>query len=166
MLKRILSISGQPGLFELIAQGNNSLIVEDVETKRRKPAHSNDKVISLADIAIFTEDEEVSLGSVFESIKKKENGAQVEINVKDAEELHKFFAAVLPNYDRVRVHNNDIKKVIRWYNLLTAAGKTEFVEESEAAPAAAEAKAEAAEAPAEGVEKKKRTRKKAEPKAE
>ena len=159
MLKRVLSIAGKPGLFELLSQGNNMLIVENIETKQRQLAYSNDKVISLADIAIFTEDEEVPLAQVFESITKKE--------------LRDFFGSVLSNFDQNRVYDNDIRKVIRWYNILTAAGKTEFVEAA-AAPAkkATKAKAEKAEkaeeTPAEeaGLPKKKRTRKKAADNAE
>ena len=173
MLKRVLSIAGKPGLFELLSQGNNMLIVENIETKQRQPAYSNDKVISLADIAIFTEDEEVPLAQVFESIKSKQGGKLVEIDLKSKKELRDFFGSVLSNFDQNRVYDNDIRKVIRWYNILTAAGKTEFVEAA-AAPAkkATKAKAEKAEkaeeTPAEeaGLPKKKRTRKKAADNAE
>ena len=87
MLKKILSIAGKPGLFELVSQGNNMLIVEDLGSKQRCPAYSNDKVISLADIAIFTEEQEVPLSQVFASIQKKENGGQVNIDVKDVKKL-------------------------------------------------------------------------------
>lgn len=169
MLKRVLSIAGKPGLFELLSQGNNMLIVENIETKQRQPAYSNDKVISLADIAIFTEDEEVALAQVFENIKNNQGGKLVEIDMKSKKELRDFFGSVLPNFDQNRVYDNDIRKVIRWYNTLTAAGKTDFAE----APAkkASKAKAEKAEetaTPAEeaGLPKKKRTRKKASDNAE
>ena len=51
------------------------------------------------------------------------------INKKaSADELHAYFAEVLPNYDRDRVHNGDIKKLISWYNILVNNGITEFVE--------------------------------------
>lgn len=169
MLKRVLSIAGKPGLFELVSQGNNMLIVENIETKQRQPAYSNDKVISLADIAIFTEDEEVPLSQVFEDIKKKEGGKLVEIDMKSKKELRDFFGSVLSNFDQNRVYDNDIRKVIRWYNTLTAAGKTDFVEAPAKATKAAKAeKAEKAETPAEeaGLPKKKRTRKKASDSAE
>jgi hypothetical protein len=138
MLKKILSIAGKPGLFELVSQGNNMLIVEDLGSKQRCPAYSNDKVISLADIAIFTEEQEVPLSQVFASIQKKENGGQVNIDVKDVKKLRAYFGEVLPNYDKERVYNNDIKKVIRWYNLLTTAGKADFEEPKEENKAAAE----------------------------
>ena len=128
MLKRILSISGKPGLFELVSQGNNMLIVEDLANKRRCPAYANDKVISLADIAIYTEMDEVPLNDVFYSIKKLQDGKQVEINMKDSSVLREFFGKVLPDFDQIRVHDNDIKKVIKWYNLLIESGRGEFEE--------------------------------------
>ena len=140
MLRTILSISGKPGLYKLISQGKNMLILEALdETKKRFPVYGHDKVISLGDIAMYTDDEEVALGEVFESVKNKENGAVASIDPKKASqaELHAFMAEVLPNYDRDRVHTSDIKKLIQWYNLLINSGMTEFVE-AEAEEAAEE----------------------------
>ena len=131
MIKTILSIAGKPGLYKLISQGKNMLIVETVDAaKKRVPAYAHDKVISLADIAMYTDAEEVPLSEVLEAVKKKENGAVASINYKkaSADELHAYFAEVLPNYDRDRVHNGDIKKLISWYNILVNNGITEFVE--------------------------------------
>ncbi len=131
MLKTILSIAGKPGLYKLISQGKNMLIVETVDAaKKRVPAYAHDKVISLADIAMYTDAEEVPLSEVLEAVKKKENGAVASINYKkaSADELHVYFAEILPNYDRDRVHNGDIKKLISWYNILVNNGITEFVE--------------------------------------
>lgn len=133
MLKRILSIAGKPGLFELVSQGNNMLIVEDLANKRRCPAYSNDKVISLADIAIYTEMDEVPLNNVFFSIKTKENGKKVEIDTKDEKVLRGYFKEVLPDFDQQRVHNNDIKKVIKWYNLLIESGHSDFADPAKSA---------------------------------
>ena len=81
-------------------------------------------------ILLCTQDaEEVPLSEVLEAVKKKENGAVASINYKkaSADELHAYFAEVLPNYDRDRVHNGDIKKLISWYNILVNNGITEFV---------------------------------------
>ena len=136
MLKTILSISGKPGLFKLVSQGKNMLILEALDaTKKRMPAYAHDKVISLGDIAMYTDDEEVALGEVFESVKKKENGAVASIDYKKASqaELHAYMAEVLPTYDRDRVHTSDIKKLIQWYNILINNGITEFVEAEEEA---------------------------------
>lgn len=132
MLKTILAISGKPGLYKLISQAKNMLIVEAVSAdNKRMPIYASDKVISLGDIAMYTDDDEVPLGQVLESVKNKENGAVTSIDYKkaSAEELHAFMAEVLPEYDRDRVHTSDIKKLIQWYNLLVSNGETDFVEE-------------------------------------
>lgn len=131
MLKTILAISGKPGLYKLISQAKNMLIVESVSPdKKRMPIYASDKVISLGDIAMYTDNDEVPLANVLEAVKQKENGAVAALDYKkaSAEELHAFMAEVLPEYDRDRVHTSDIKKLIQWYNLLIANGETEFVE--------------------------------------
>ena len=130
MLRTILSVSGKPGLFKLISQGKNMLILETLDaTKKRLPVYAHDKVISLGDIAMYTDDEEVALGEVLESVKNKENGAAASIDFKKASqaELHAYMAEVLPSYDRDRVHASDIKKLIQWYNILVNNGITEFI---------------------------------------
>lgn len=132
MVDVILSISGKPGLYKLISQGRNMLIVEALDaTKKRMPARGNDKVTSLNDISIYTDEDGVSLLSVLDSVKKKENGAPVSFNIKEAsaDELKEYFAQVLPNYDRDRVHLNDIRKLLSWYNILVSCGITDFADE-------------------------------------
>ena len=135
MLKTVLAISGKPGLYRLVSRGNKMLIVETIdETKKRLPAHSADKVVSLADISIYTDDDnEVSLASVFESIKEKYDGKAVELYAKKADQsdIISFFEKVLPNYDTDRVRVSDMRKVLAWYNLLINDGMTSFVEENE-----------------------------------
>lgn len=136
MLKTILAISGKPGLYKLVSQAKNMLIVETVDAARKRmPVYASDKVISLGDIAMYTDDDEVPLADVLESVKKKENGAVTAIDYKKAsvEELNAFMAEVLPTYDRDRVHTSDIKKLIQWYNLLVSNGVTEFVGKAEEA---------------------------------
>jgi hypothetical protein len=110
------------------------LIVETVDAaKKRIPAYAYDKVISLADIAMYTDAEDVPLGQVLEAVKTKENGAASQFDWKKAsnEQLHAYFAEVMPNYDRDRVHASDIKKLISWYNILVTNGITDFVETEE-----------------------------------
>ena len=134
MLRTILSVSGKPGLFKLISQGKNMLILETLDaTKKRLPVYAHDKVISLGDIAMYTDDEEEALREVLESVKNKENGSIASIDFKKAsqDELHAYMAEVLPTYDRDRVHTSDIKKLIQWYNILINNGITEFVESEE-----------------------------------
>lgn len=148
MLKTILSISGKPGLYKLVSQGKNMLIVESLADKKRFPAYGNEKIISLGDIAMYTDTEDVPLKDVLTSMKQKENGATVAMNLKKAtpDDLRAYLAEVLPTFDRERVYVSDIKKLISWYNLLVANGITDFEEEAseaeETSEAAAEEKAE------------------------
>lgn len=144
MLKRILSISGKPGLYKLISYGKNLLIVESLVDGKRTPATARDKIISLGDIAIYTTEQEVPLGQVMDAISKQNEGKALDASeYKTGDQLRDFFKSVLPNYDEERVYNNDIKKVISWYNIMVNAGITEFVAQEEAP--AEEAKEETAE---------------------
>lgn len=143
MLKTILSISGKPGLFQLVSQAKNMLIVESLVDNKRVPAHAKDKVISLGDIAMYTEETEVPLYEVFTAMKEKENGEKVALNISSCsgDELRAYLETVLPNFDRERVYPTDIKKLISWYNILVGAGKNDFApveEEATEAEATAE----------------------------
>lgn len=130
MLKTILAVSGKPGLYKLISQAKNMLIVESLSDKKRLPIYASDKVISLGDIAMYTDDDEVPLMKVLAAVQEKEKGAVASIDYKkaSADELNAFMAEVLPDYDRDRVHVSDIKKLIQWYNLLTESGENDFKE--------------------------------------
>ena len=134
MLKTILSISGKPGLYKLVSQAKNMLIVESLQTGKRQPAYAHEKIISLGDIAIFTYEDDIPLGEVLNAIKEKENGAQAALDIKKAssDELYNYLETVLSNYDRDRVHASDIKKLISWYNLLVKSGMVDFEEDTSA----------------------------------
>ena len=128
MLKEILSVTGKPGLFKLVSQGKNMLIVESLIDGKRIPAYTKDKVVTLGDIAIFTETTEIPLGQVLESLKIKENGAVCSVDSKsDNDKLRKFMGEILPDYDRDRVYPSDIRKLINWYNILINAQITDFL---------------------------------------
>ena len=132
MQQTVLAIAGRPGLYKLVSRGKNSLIVEALDaTRHRSPAFGSDRITSLADIAMFTDDEDVPLMNVLESLKTLEEGKKSALDVKKAngEELREYFAKVLPNYDRERVHTSDIKKLVQWYNILIENGITDFKEE-------------------------------------
>ena len=111
------------------------LIVETLDAaKKRVPVYASDKVTSLGDISMYTDEEDIPLSRVLELLKVKENGAPVSsIDYKKSSlaELQDFFAQVLPNFDRDRVYASDIKKLIQWYNILVNAGITEFEEKNE-----------------------------------
>lgn len=140
MIKNILSISGRPGLFKLVNRGKNMLIVESLLNGKRIPAYAHDKVVSLGDISIYTEDDDIPLADVFESIKEKYEGKEVDVKKLDDADVRALFAEILPDFDQDRVYTNDIRKVFAWYNQLIAAGVTEFkdkeIEEDQAAEAA------------------------------
>lgn len=118
VLKDILSISGEPGLFKFIAQGKNAIIVEHLETGKRSSAFSSHKVSSLEDISIFTDSEDLLLGKVFDRIFEKEAGGPSIDSKSDPEKLKKYFEEIVPDYSREKVYVSDIRKVFHWYNIL------------------------------------------------
>lgn len=133
MLQTILSISGKPGLYKLVSRAKNSLIVEAIdETHRRIPAFATERISSLADIAMYTDTEDVPLTKVLASMKAIEDGKTASIDFRKAkpEELREYFAKVLPDFDRDRVHNSDIKKLIQWYDILISNGIVDFEEDN------------------------------------
>lgn len=148
MLRTILSISGKPGLYKLTSRAKNMLIVESLIDQKKIPAHAKDKVISLGDIAIYTEDGETPLHKVLTSVKEKENGEVASINPAKAssDELRAYFAEALPNFDRDRVYPSDIRKLLNWYNILIKAGINEFTPAEEQAAEAEGTEPEAEEA--------------------
>ena len=138
MQETILAIAGKPGLYKLVTRGKNNLIVESLDAAhRRQPAFGSDRITSLSDIAMFTETDDVPLTQILASIKKLENGKKASIDFKKASaaELHEYFSKVLPEWDRDRVKNSHIQKLIQWYNILVEAGITDFEEEQKEEPA-------------------------------
>ena len=132
MQQTILAIAGKPGLYKLVSRGNNNLIVEALDaTHKRMPAFATDRITSLADIAMFTETDDVPLMDVLENLKTLENGKKASINEKKAsgDELRAYFTKVPPEWDQHRVPNSGIKKLITWYNILVEAVITDFKEE-------------------------------------
>ena len=137
MLETILAISGKPGLYRLVSHGNRSLVVESMDAaKKRMPVFGTDKVISLADIAMYTDAEEVPLRQVLNAVKEKEQGAASAFPYKKGseDELSAYLAEVLPNFDRDRVYPSDVKKLIQWYNILVENGVTDFDEALQETP--------------------------------
>lgn len=126
MIKGILSIAGRPGLYKLVQSGRGSLIVEQLQTGKRLPVQQRDRVISLADVAMYTDGDDVPLGDVLTSLYKVAEGKEVDIKAIEGEGLREFFGKVLPSYDRDRVHISDIRKLLSWYNTLVAGGITDF----------------------------------------
>lgn len=141
MLRQILSITGKSGLFKIVSQGNRSLIVEDITTGKRFPASARDKVVSLGDIAMYTLSEDLPLGEILDRLYAHHEGKPIDVKmVQKEDKLGEEFAAVVPDFDRDRVYNTDIRKLFNWYNLLIGAGFTKFTSENEEGSEATEEK--------------------------
>lgn len=122
VLEKIISISGKPGLFQLISQLRNGFIIEDVISKKKISIGNSSQVSLLDNISMYTFDKEVPLFQVFENIAKA-NDYKEAISHKSSEaELREFMLVALPNYDTDRVYISDIKKLAQWYNILQKAG--------------------------------------------
>ena len=118
-LDKILSISGKPGLYNLIAQTRGGFVAEALVDNKRITVNAQQNISVLSEIAIYTLTEEVPLKEVFLSIKNKENGKESSVKPKDSKDkLEEYFFEILPEYDEERVYASDIKKVLQWYNLL------------------------------------------------
>ncbi len=140
MLKKILSITGRPGLFKIVGQGKNVIIVEELGTGKRFPAHVRDKIVSLGDIAMYTDSGDTPLGEIYDRLYAQTKGATLDVkSLIEKKELASRFEEIVPDYDKNRVYTSDLKKFFTWYNLLIEAGFTKFTAESEPA---AEEKAE------------------------
>ncbi len=118
MLKGILAIAGHSGLFKMVSNSKNALIVESLVDKKRMPAYASSKISALEDIAIFTDEGDVQLAEVFKNIKEKEDGGQAVSHKASGKDLKAYMLEVLPNYDEDRVYVSDMKKVFQWYNIL------------------------------------------------
>lgn len=126
-LKELLAISGYSGLFRFISQGRQGVIVESLTDGKRTLIPASAKVSAIADIAVFTQTEEIPLKDVLKKIEALENGGPA-INNKSADkEIRSYFEKVLPEFDKERVYTSDIKKIIGWYNLLQSKGLLEVL---------------------------------------
>ena len=133
MLKNILAITGKPGLYRLVNRGTNMLIVESLLDGKRMPTYARDKIISLADVSMYTTGDDIELWKVLEATCKKEDGKPCAIDAKKADNkvVLAWFDEVLPDWDRDRVYPTDVRKLISWYNILINAGITTFAPEEE-----------------------------------
>lgn len=168
-LAGIIAISGKPGLYKVIAQGKNTIIVESIEDKKRVPAYATDRISALDDISIYTLDDDKPLREIFTDIYKKENGGATISHKEDAKKMHAYLLEILPNFDQDRVYPSDIKKLFQWYNLLHKAGELKLEEEAlkaekAAAKKEAKPKAEKAEKTEKAVKEKVPAKKAAAPK--
>ena len=156
-LTGIIAISGRPGLFKVVAQGKNNVIVESLIDQKRIPAYATDKISALDDISIYTYDEDAPLKGILTSIYEKQEGKEGPSHKDDLSTLEAYLHGVLPNYDQERVYPSDIKKIFQWYNLLLKSGaltpeeSTDSEAEIEDKPKAEAKKVAAKKAPAKGA---------------
>jgi len=125
-LSGILSISGKPGLFKLISQAKNKIIVESLIDGKRTPIHSHMQVNMLEEIGIYTYEDTKPIAEIFDIITTKENGNATISHKSSKHDLTNYFRNILTNYDEERVYLSDIKKIIQWYNTLQSANLIEM----------------------------------------
>lgn len=130
-LTGIISISGKPGLYKVVAQAKNSVIVESLEDNKRVPAYATDRISALEDISIYTYGEDKPLKEIYTAIYNKENGGATLSHKDDLKKLTAYLSEVLPDYDQERVYSSDIKKLFQWYNLLHKSGNLKLEETKE-----------------------------------
>ncbi len=126
-LTGVISISGKPGLYKVITQTKNGLIVESVVDGRRIPVYPSDQVSSIEDISVYTQEDDVPLTEIFEKMYETTGGKESIDHKSAPEELRSTFAGMIPDYDEDRVYNSDLKKLFQWFNILVNAdllGKT------------------------------------------
>jgi hypothetical protein len=133
-LSKILSISGKPGLYMVVSQMKNAVLVESLIDKKRFPAFAHEKISSLQEISIFTDGEDRPLKEVLKAIHEKQEGKVIAQAGGDNKALLGYFIEVVPDYDREKVYVSDIKKVLNWYNLLLENDLLDFSEKEEETP--------------------------------
>lgn len=128
-LSGIISISGQPGLFKIIAQSKNGIIVEGLSDKKRLNVYASTKVSTLSDISMFTIGDDKPLEEIMTNIFEKEKGGAAIDNKADDKAIEKYFGEVLPDYDKDRVYVSNMRKLFSWYNALQVSGNLKMKEE-------------------------------------
>ena len=141
-LSKILSISGRGGLFKVVSQLKNAVVVESLSDQKRFPAFSNERMSTLEEISLYTTGEDRPLKEVLKAFYEKLEAKPAAGPESSDAELMKAFGEIVPDYDPDRVYVSDIRKIFTWYNLLLTANLLDFSEEE---------KKEEAETPVEGI---------------
>ncbi len=147
-LTGIIAISGQPGLYKVVAQSKNGIIVESLTDKKRTSISSTAKVSSLEDISMFTTGEDKPVSEIMKSIFDKEKGGPSIDAKADDKAVAAYFESVLPEYDKERVYTSNMRKLFTWYNGLQSTGNLKEKEAAKSEEAGADKKAPAKKAPA------------------
>ena len=128
-LSKILAISGRHGLFKMINQTKNGVIVESLADGKRSTAFAHERISALEEISVFTTGEDMPLKEVFKKIYEKQEGGPVIDPKSETVNLKEYFAELVPEYDQERVYASDIKKVLTWCNTLEELKMLDFTEE-------------------------------------
>ena len=129
-LTGIIAISGQAGLFKIVAQSKNGIIVENLNDNKRSNIYSTTKVSTLSDISMFTTGDDKPIEEIMTSIFEKEKGGPAVDNKADDKAVEKYFAEILPEYDKERVYVSNMRKLFSWYNALQSTGNLKEKEEN------------------------------------
>lgn len=131
-ISNIISMSGMPGLYKVIAQSKNGVIVESLIDKKRFPAFASNRISTLEDISIYTTGDDMPLKEVYKKIYEKENGGPcIDPKASDEKALRAYLESAIPEYDKERVHISDLRKLFSWYNILQKAGLLSAAEPEE-----------------------------------
>jgi hypothetical protein len=130
-LTGIISINGMSGLYKIVANSKNGVIVESLTEKKRFPVFGTSKISALEDISMFTEIGDKRISEIMKSIFEKENGGKVLDNKVDDKTIEAYFSEILPDYDKERVYISNMRKLFSWYNLLQETGNLKQKENTE-----------------------------------
>ena len=152
--RKIVSVTGLPGLFEIISSKTDGAIVRSLDDKATKFVSSRTHNLShLESIEVYTVNDNVNLSEIFFAIDKAGTKLPEE---KDAKAVKKFFEKVYPDLDFERVYNSDMKKMVRWYGILKEHEiEVKLPEEQEEEPEVEEAPAAEEEKPVKKAKAKK-----------
>ena len=132
-LDKLVAVSGMSGVYRMSANRSNGLIVEEIPTGKLKFASvRKHQFTPLESIGIYTDDgDTAALKEVFGKMLEQLPENPPVDPASDTQVLFEYFAKVLPNFDRDRVHAGDVKKVIRWFSFLHEHGLTHATEEAD-----------------------------------
>ena len=130
-LRRILSVSGQHGLYRYLAQARNGAVAENLADKKRTVFTGSSRITTLADIAIYTSEGEMKLSDVFLAIKAALGDAEAPSVKASDKEVMDFFAKAIPDYDADRFYLSHMRKVLDWYSQIVKYASLDFVSDDE-----------------------------------
>lgn len=118
-LNNLVAVGGLSGIFKMAANRKNGLILENIDTKKKNFFSSRKyQFTPLESISIYTIGDAVELSEVFKTMQTQEDENPPVSHKAANEELRTYFESILPTYDREKVYDSDIKRLIKWYNFL------------------------------------------------